>query len=81
MSSYVNGTSMAAEQAVMFLTGFAALAVVPTLLAAAEDLDGVPLLPPGGGLALGGRAPGTRRRPPPVPDDLPPAEERYGNQS
>ncbi|MEI7033655.1 MFS transporter [Streptomyces pratensis] len=31
--------------AVMFLTGFAALAVVPTLPTAAEDLDGVPLFP------------------------------------
>ncbi|MGW8489957.1 MFS transporter [Streptomyces sp. NPDC055886] len=30
---------------VMFLTGFAALAVVPTLPTAAEDLDGVPLFP------------------------------------
>ncbi|WP_258044215.1 MFS transporter [Streptomyces sp. SM11] len=29
----------------MFLTGFAALAVVPTLPTAAEDLDGVPLFP------------------------------------
>ncbi|WP_097865911.1 MFS transporter [Streptomyces sp. rh34] len=31
--------------AVMFLTGFAALAVVPTLPTAAEDLDGVSLFP------------------------------------
>ncbi|WP_447040953.1 MFS transporter [Streptomyces sp. DSM 118878] len=30
---------------VMFLTGFAALAVVPTLPTAAKDLDGVPLFP------------------------------------
>lgn len=30
---------------VMFLTGFAALAVVPTLPTAAEDLNGVPLFP------------------------------------
>ncbi|GAA1164312.1 MFS transporter [Streptomyces hebeiensis] len=30
---------------VMFLTGFAALAVVPTLPTAARDLDGVPLFP------------------------------------
>ncbi|MEU5347910.1 MFS transporter, partial [Streptomyces sp. NPDC020766] len=30
---------------VMFLTGFAALAVVPTLPTAARDLDGVSLFP------------------------------------
>ncbi|MCX5192659.1 MFS transporter [Streptomyces sp. NBC_00249] len=39
------GAATATFAAVMFLTGFAALAVVPTLPTAARDLDGVSLFP------------------------------------